>query len=432
MTVLAKWLIGAVWAALSLATLAQPSGRIVNGQATSAAAYPWFVQVSVNGGLCGGSLIHAQWVLTAAHCLNPVPRTSQVQVIQGRELLSQQQSGRSVGVSRIVVHPQYDVASFNNDIALLQLAQPLTGVPVLRLASPATMATLNGGARAIGRGALAAPGGYLEIQLGLTTSCDQFLAGCLFEAFSAGANDVRVITLLLQANGRSDPLQGVGYAELVAFARSQGANVTNGTGVANLVAAYTRLGFDVLTMAEIILDVAAGPDNLFEVDLPLVGNDVCAASGNQVTPNMVCAGRLSPPPVDTCQGDSGGPLLARNTRNTDWLQVGIVSFGEVCATNFGVYTRVANYGDFVGQFVPGYSAERVFNYAEVAGASILQPVGVERTQTIAAYLARVYGASNTAIGVDNGTQQLVFYNGLSLVPLGPLSTFLTQARAAGF
>ncbi|NXE56927.1 TMPSD protease, partial [Casuarius casuarius] len=45
------------------------SGRIVGGKETSASKWPW--QVSVQYGpvhVCGGTIIDAQWVLTAAHC----------------------------------------------------------------------------------------------------------------------------------------------------------------------------------------------------------------------------------------------------------------------------------------------------------------------------------------------------------------------------
>uniref|UniRef100_A0A8C6YPK4 Transmembrane serine protease 13 n=1 Tax=Nothoprocta perdicaria TaxID=30464 RepID=A0A8C6YPK4_NOTPE len=45
------------------------SGRIIGGKETSASKWPW--QVSVQYGpihICGGTIIDAQWVLTAAHC----------------------------------------------------------------------------------------------------------------------------------------------------------------------------------------------------------------------------------------------------------------------------------------------------------------------------------------------------------------------------
>uniref|UniRef100_A0A8C5TJJ4 Peptidase S1 domain-containing protein n=1 Tax=Malurus cyaneus samueli TaxID=2593467 RepID=A0A8C5TJJ4_9PASS len=46
------------------------SGRIIGGKETSVNKWPW--QVSVQYGpihICGGTIIDAQWVLTAAHCV---------------------------------------------------------------------------------------------------------------------------------------------------------------------------------------------------------------------------------------------------------------------------------------------------------------------------------------------------------------------------
>ena len=47
---------------------------------------------------------------------------------------------------------------------------------------------------------------------------------------------------------------------------------------------------------------------------------------------------------DSCQGDSGGPLVFREFARDPWVQVGIVSFGNILCGKEGmpgVYTKVS-------------------------------------------------------------------------------------------
>ena len=92
----------------------------------------------------------------------------------------------------------------------------------------------------------------------------------------------------------------------------------------------------------------AFPDTLQVVDLPLVSNDLCAERTSFITDNMLCAG-FSSGTKDTCSGDSGGPLVVFDETSQLWHQVGITSFGVGCEAqgDFGGYTRVKNFSDFI-------------------------------------------------------------------------------------
>lgn len=99
-------------------------------------------------------------------------------------------------------------------------------------------------------------------------------------------------------------------------------------------------------------------DQLYEVDVPTMSNQECAASyPYSLSANMICAG-YQQGGKDACQGDSGGPMItAGDNEDTYKILIGIVSWGEGCAQpdNPGVYTRVNNYLNWIEANAPGFS-----------------------------------------------------------------------------
>uniref|UniRef100_A0A6I8S8S7 Vitamin K-dependent protein C n=1 Tax=Xenopus tropicalis TaxID=8364 RepID=A0A6I8S8S7_XENTR len=90
------------------------------------------------------------------------------------------------------------------------------------------------------------------------------------------------------------------------------------------------------------------------IQIPIAPRNQCAETlKDGVSDNMLCAGQLGHI-QDACYGDSGGPMVTKFGET--WFLVGLVSWGEGCGrlNNFGVYTKVSRYLDWIAQKMVEY------------------------------------------------------------------------------
>ncbi|XP_047737100.1 proclotting enzyme-like isoform X2 [Hyalella azteca] len=245
-----------------------PETRVVGGHEAARGKWPWMAAIFLHGPKktefwCGGSLISAKFVLTAAHCTkDPAGKTFNPQQFTVRlgdhNIFSHEDdhlsNPKTYKVSTIRPHPEFKSRGFYNDLALIKLAEEVLFNDYIApiCLPPPDMAVRE-----------------LDHLVGFTPTV-------------------------------------IGY----------GSTFYDGT----------------------------ESPVLREAKLPVWRNADCDSAYLQpITDIFMCAGYAAGG-TDACQGDSGGPLLLYGS-SLQWIQIGVVSFGNRCAEPGypGVYTRLTKF-----------------------------------------------------------------------------------------
>lgn len=129
--------------------------RIVGGTVAPAHLHPFQVALlqrnvpsDYQAQFCGGTLVAAQYIITAAHCSDVLAKD--VAVLVGTRTLTGKGNSNRIDVSEIYVHPKYQSASEDYDVAVWKLAKPVSGIAFAQLPArgtdpvPHTSTTVSG------------------------------------------------------------------------------------------------------------------------------------------------------------------------------------------------------------------------------------------------------------------------------------------------
>jgi secreted trypsin-like serine protease len=139
--------------------------RVINGTPAAASDMPYLVALidssrmsqlgTYQAQFCGGALVTPTKVVTAAHCVvdqstHAISSPQDIQVLVGQSLKTPLTA--PIQVTTVTVHPDYDIDSSTNDIAVLTLGQPIEGAATINPLTPADVAgyIVSGGSVRVG------------------------------------------------------------------------------------------------------------------------------------------------------------------------------------------------------------------------------------------------------------------------------------------
>ncbi|XP_043219432.1 uncharacterized protein LOC122380380 isoform X2 [Amphibalanus amphitrite] len=101
-------------------------GKIVGGARSAPGRHPWLVAIYKDGVFnCGGTVLTARWVLSAAHCFERFEKYRyevQAGMLRRHSFAPYEQSRL---VTHIIIHPDYNSRVYAHDLALVRLSRPL-------------------------------------------------------------------------------------------------------------------------------------------------------------------------------------------------------------------------------------------------------------------------------------------------------------------